>query len=312
MHWRFKAAVQKILGALPGGGQLHYVLQRRAGGLSDFDRELDLKLEDWGLMMSHLRASGIAIEGSRFMEMGSGWYPTLPFCLYLAGAKSVDTLDLQRHMKRTLTLECAAGIERRIPVIAEATRRDAQHLYALQRATLSKLRRGASVEEATRGVVRYCAPADASATGKPNASLDVVFSNSVLEHVPGPVIERCFLEAKRILRPGGVIFHSANCGDHYAYVDGSITQLNYLRYSDREWKKWNNAFLYQNRLRASDFTEMARGAGFTIEIDTSRPHPKHLAALADLKVHPEFLRYPREQLAITSIDFVGRKPEATS
>jgi SAM-dependent methyltransferase len=157
-------------------------------------------------------------------------------------------------------------------------------------------------------VVRYRAPADAAATGLPAESVDVVFSNSVLEHVPGPVIAACFTEARRILAPGGVIFHSVNCGDHYAYADGKINQLNYLKFGNAAWDRWNNKFLYQNRLRAIDFTEMARRAGFTIEVDTSRPHPTRLAQLAEIEVHPDFARYSRDQLAITSIDFIGRKP----
>ena len=75
------------------------------------------------------------------------------------------------------------------------------------------------------------------------------------------------------------MFHSVNCGDHYAYVDRSIHQLNYLQFSDADWRKWNNEFLYQNRLRAIDFVDMARAAGFTIELDTSRPHPMRLQQL---------------------------------
>jgi ubiquinone/menaquinone biosynthesis C-methylase UbiE len=310
MHWRIKGAIQKVLGALPRGERLHYVLQRRAGGLKDFERELDMKVEDWGLMVRQLRGAGVAIAGGRLIEMGSGWYPTFPLCLYFAGARTIDTFDLNRHMKPDLTLKCAVGLGRRAHAIAEAAGRDEREVLALQRATVSALQRGAAIEEATGGVVRYRAPADASATGLPPESVDVVFSNSVLEHVPPEAIARCFEEAARVLRSGGVIFHSANCGDHYAYVDRSISQLHYLRYSDAAWARWNNAFLYQNRLRAVDFTSMARAAGFVIEVDTSRPHASRLAELARISVHPQFARYSRDELAITSIDFIGRKAHA--
>ena len=309
MHWRLKATVQKVLGALPRGKELHYLLQRHAGGLKDLEGELAMKLDDFRLMAGHLHDVDMPIQGTRFLEMGSGWYATLPLCLYLAGAKSIDTLDLERHMRPDLLLECATRLCRHIHVIAHAGKRSPDDVSDDQRAIVRALKHGATLDDATGGVVRYRAPADACATGHADASLDVVYSNSVLEHVPGPIIERGFEEARRILRPRGVIFHSANCGDHYAYVDRAITQLNYLRYSDSAWQKWNNAFLYQNRLRAEDFTRMARTAGFTIEVDTSRPHPKRLAELAAIEVHPHFSRYSREQLAITSIDFVGRKSE---
>jgi ubiquinone/menaquinone biosynthesis C-methylase UbiE len=307
MHWRVKGAIQKILGVVPHGERLHYLLQRTAGGLKNFDHELDMKVEDWGLMVGHLRNAGIALEGSTLLEMGTGWYPTFPLCLYFTGAKRIETVDLNRQMKPELMLQCAVGLGQRADVLAKTSGREVREILELQRATVSAMERGADVEEATGGVIRYRAPADASKTGLPDASIDVVFSNSVLEHVVPDAIERCFREAARILRDDGVIFHSANCGDHYAYVDRRISQLHYLRYSDAEWGRWNNAFLYQNRLRAVDFTDMARAAGFVIEIDTSRPHPKRLAELAKVEVHPRFARYSRDELAITSIDFIGRK-----
>jgi SAM-dependent methyltransferase len=270
--------------------------------------ELEAKIEDWRLMAGHLRDAKMPLTGTRFVEMGTGWYPTFPMCLYLSGAARVDTIDLNRYLRQDLTLEAAALVDRRLTLIAEESGRPEADVRAAYRELMSALRRGATIEEATGGVVRYRAPGDASATGLPDGTVDVVFSNSVLEHVPGAIIDRCLDEARRILRPSGVVFHSVNCGDHYAYVDRSINQLNYLRYSDHEWEKWNNRFLYQNRLRSNDFIDMARKAGFAIELDTSRPHPTRLAQLAEIEVHPRFAHYSEAQLAITSIDFIGRKP----
>jgi SAM-dependent methyltransferase len=307
MDWRLKGAIQKVLGFVPGGDRIHYVLQRRAGGLTDFGRECDIKVDDWRLMMGHLRTAKIPVAGSTFLEMGTGWYPTFPLCLYLAGAARVHTVDLTRHLETELTQQLADRLASHAPLIAKESGRSDDDVAAQQRALVTALRGGATLEAATSGVFDYRAPADASATGLPANSVDVVFSNSVLEHVPGSVIEACFTEAIRIVRPGGIVFHSVNCGDHYAYADRSINQLHYLQYSETEWRKWNNQFLYQNRLRAIDFVEMAKRAGFAIEIDTSRASPERLKQLDAITVDPSFARYPREQLAITSIDFVGRK-----
>ena len=302
-----KGAIQKVLGVVPMGDELHFQLQRRAGGLRDLARELWVKLDDWGLMIGHLDRAGLPVHGTRYLEMGSGWYPTFPMCLFLGGAAQVTTVDLNRYMRPDLTREAAELIGQKLATIAELTRQPEDEVRARHQRLISALRAGAGIEQATEGVVRYHAPGDAADTRLPAGSIDVVFSNSVLEHVPGPVIARCLAEAMRILRPGGVVFHSVNCGDHYAYVDPRITQLNYLRYSDAQWQVWNNRFLYQNRLRAIDFVEMVRAAGFTLELDTSRPHPTRLAQLAQIQVHPCFARYDQAQLAITSIDLIGRK-----
>ncbi|MEO8846563.1 MAG: methyltransferase domain-containing protein [Kofleriaceae bacterium] len=307
MHWRIKGAIQKVLSYVPGGARAHYLLQKRGGGLTDFGRECDIKVDDWRLMMGHLRTSKINLTGATLLEIGTGWYPTFPFCLYLAGATRVYTLDLNRHLKPEMTIALADRLAAHVPLIAEASGRTEAEVRLAQIALVEALRAGKSVEDATKGVVQYKAPADASKTGLPAASVDVVFSNSVLEHVPGPIIEDCFAEAQRILSPGGIVFHSVNCGDHYAYIDKAIDQLHYLQYSEAAWKKWNNNFLYQNRLRAVDFTDMAKRARFAIEIDTSNARPERLAVIDRMPIDAKFSAYTREQLAITSIDFVGRK-----
>jgi hypothetical protein len=310
MDWRIKGAIQKVLGVLPRGEQAHYWLQKRAGGLRKFGAECDAKLEDFRIMLGHLRTSGVAIAGTRYLEVGTGWYPTFPYCLYLLGAARVETFDLNRYLKPELVGQMVDQVRGKLAMLADAGERDLEDVTS----RFSKLARhvavGASLEDATEGVVRYHAPADASKTNLGPDAVDVVFSNSVLEHVPGPVIEAMFVESARILSPNGVMFHSVNCGDHYAYTDSKISQLHYLQFSEGDWERWNNAFLYQNRLRASDFTAMARDAGFAIEIDTSRPHPQRLKQLEAITVHPSFAeKYPRDQLAITSIDFVARTPK---
>jgi len=118
MDWRIKGAIQKVLGYVPGGDRLHYVLQRRGGGLTDFGRECDIKVDDWRLMMGHLRASKIALASASLLEMGTGWYPTFPFCMYLAGAHRVYTLDLTRHLEHDLVAQLADRLQAHVPLIA--------------------------------------------------------------------------------------------------------------------------------------------------------------------------------------------------
>ena len=307
MDWRVKGAIQKALGYVPGGDRIHYMLQRYAGGMRDFGRECDIKVDDWRLMMGHMRAANLEVQGAAMVEIGTGWYPTFPFCLYLAGAGHVYTFDLNRLLKDEMVHLLADRLAAHVALIAKESGRPEDEVKAEQVTLTSAITAGASLANATGGIVDYRAPADASQTSLLADSIDVVFSNSVLEHVPRPVIEACFAEAKRVLKPGGIMVHSVNCGDHYAYTDRSIHQLHYLQFSDDDWAKWNNEFLYQNRLRAIDFIDMARHAGFTIEVDTSRASAERLAQLDSIIVHPRFAHYTREQLAITSVDFVARR-----
>ena len=152
--------------------------------------------------------------------------------------------------------------------------------------------------------IDYHAPADVATSGLGEASVDVVFSNSVMEHVPARYIARMMAESRRILRDDGVVMHCVNCGDHYAYFDRDITQINYLTYSDRAWSFWNNRLLYQNRLRPRDFTDLAKQANLEIILLKNQPRPELLAKLPNMTIASQFSHYPPEDLCSTSVGFV--------
>ena len=307
MHWRIKGVMQKVLGGLPMGDLLHFHLQRRFGGLKDFGREFDIKMEDWSIMIRRLADAGVTVPAKRLFEIGSGWYPTFPLACYLAGAQRVTTVDLTRHMRPELLLACAQRLGNFIEQIGNAVGVDHGEVRDRHEHLLAALQRGDDLSTATAQVVDYRAPTDATRTGLPANQYDCIFSNSVLEHVPPAVIDAMYVEAMRILDDGGVMFHSVNCGDHYAYVDRNIDQLNYLRYSDAQWSRWDNAFLYQNRMRAHEFVERAEAAGFEILLNTANATELRLGQLAATPVHPQFSAIPAERLCITSVDFIARK-----
>ena len=227
------------------------------------------------------------------MEIGTGWYPTLPVCFQLAGAASVTSFDLKRHVNARLTKRMWRALETHLPTIAEASGR-----------TLEEVR----VDYMRQLPFDYRAPADATATSLPDESVDVVFSNSVLEHVPRRVIGLMMKEAYRVLRPGGLSIHSVNCGDHYAYFDRQITFMNYYQFAEKDWHFWNNDLQYQNRMRPQDFIELSEQAGLRTVLAKHIPRPELLRRLPSLTLAAEFQHYPPEQLCCTSVDFVGQKP----
>lgn len=308
MDWRIKGGIQKILGVLPGGDYLHYRLQRRFGGLRDFAREFDIKMEDWRLMVGHLANARMPIVDSRLMEIGTGWYPTFPFACYLGGARSVVTFDLNCHLKPDLMRACADRLANFVDEIADTCGLDRHEVGKRQRDLADALSVSDDIEAATGGAVRYVAPGDATRTGLGSGQIDCIFSNSVLEHVTPDAIDGMYQEAMRILPSGGIMFHSVNCGDHYAYVDRRVSQLNYLKYSDASWRFWNNAFLYQNRMRAHEFVERAESVGFAIELNTAKANERRLQELSRIEIDTRFAGVPAERLCITSIDFIARKP----
>jgi hypothetical protein len=128
-----------------------------------------------------------------------------------------------------------------------------------------------------------------------------------MQQVPKDVIRGLMNESVRILRPGALALHNVGCSDQYAFVDRGISFVNYLQYSEPQWRKWNNSLQYQNRLRASEFLDLAAAAGLEVIYKRTAIRPGTCEALATLKIASEFERFSKEDLAITTIDFVSKK-----
>mgnify|MGYP001148487853 CR=1 FL=1 len=305
-HWRVKGAIQGALSALPGGKWVNDQLQLVAGDLRDFDTNVSRKVEDWAGIVAYLDSAGFGrLEGRDFVEIGTGWYPTLPMCFVLAGARTVHTVDLNPHLSAAMSFRALVALRRHLGLIAE---RSARSLEAVQ-ATYDRLARTRDVDALlAAGRISYKAPQDAARLDwMGDESVDVVYSNSVLEHVVPAAIGPIMCEANRVLKREGVMVHAVACNDHYAHFDRDISFVNYLSYSENAWRRWNNDLLYQNRLRAPDFLRIATESGFRIIHEAHAVRPGTREALANMKVAPEFRHYSLDDLAATTVDFVASK-----
>lgn len=308
MNWRVKGILQKTLSLVPGGMWVNDRLQRTLGELRHFEDVVDSKVvDDWLVSAAHLRKLDLAPHGLVFMEVGTGWFPTLPLCFYLAGARACHTFDRNRHLSGKETLRMARRLKYHLQAVGEAAARPLAETQAAYAALQPAMDRGDADALLRVAGVTYHAPGDASSTGLPADSVDVAFSNSVLEHIPGEGIQAIFEEQQRILKSGGLSVHSVNCGDHYAYFDRTLNPVGYLTFSEMEWRFWNNDLLYQNRLRPRDFLEKATKAGLELPLVEFKARKDLLAQLPNLRIAPEFAGYPPEELCCTSIDFVARK-----
>ena len=262
-HWRVKGVVQKALSLAPGGSWANDLLQRHLGDLRSFEGNIGIKVADWVGIMSYLRAAGRpALENLSLLEIGSGWYPTVPCCFILAGASRCTTVDITRHMQEALTFRMFRALEGKLEMIATASGRE----ITAVREDYRRIAGAGSLDEFLRlANIRYLAPADGSRLdAEPGRSFDMVYSNSVFEHVRPEAVGPLLRESWRLLKTGGISVHAVACNDHYAHFDKSISYINYLQFPEREWNRWNNSLNYQNRLRAGDFIKAAEDSGFEI------------------------------------------------
>lgn len=304
MDWRIKAAVQGILSRIPCGTSLNDVLQRVTGGRRDEAAHVRSKVhDDWLVHQNILRDLEFSVQGKVLLEVGTGWLPIFPLCYALAGAARCHTFDLHRHLDMAKVPIALAYLEEHLGTIASACG-DSLDLVRSRWKAFGAAGSGQEILAAAN--IDYRAPANAASTGFSNASVSLVFSNSVLEHVSETVLGALMRESARILQPDGLALHSVNCGDHYAYFDRNITPIHYLRFDDRTWRRWNNGLLYQNRLRPLDFIDAARSGGLEIVRDLQNARRELLKRLHELPIDSKFEKYTPEQICTTSVTFAGR------
>ena len=129
-----------------------------------------------------------------------------------------------------------------------------------------------SVNDLLKYGIHYNAPADAANTDLADESIDVCISTATLEHIPEVSICKILTELYRIIKVGGLVSAVIDYSDHYSHTDSSISQLNFLKYSEDKWARYNHRSHYQNRLRHDRYVELFKENGFNLlqeELDFS-------------------------------------------
>jgi hypothetical protein len=260
----------------------------------------DALLQRVGWACEHLDAFdrlGGDRDGFRALELGSGWYPIVPLCFFLAGADEVRMVDLEDLGRDELAVQAVRGL-----LDAHA----AGDLASIGPVPADRLERLAAVAEriprdghvaALASVGVLTTPGDARTLEVP-AAPDLISSNTVFEHIAPDVLEAILVRFARIARPGTVMSHLVDHGDHYAYVDESVGIHHFLRYGDRAWRWIDNGVQPMNRLRASEYEALYARAGVPLtEVDHRGCDP---LALVGVPLAPRFREMDPADVACTS------------
>jgi SAM-dependent methyltransferase len=299
-----KAALQRGLGLLPQGERLNYLFQRHVarslpGGAPVVRRKFARALQHLRAYEEHGpgRPRGEAV----FYEFGAGWDLAIPLSYAALGVGRQVLVDIRPSARVELVNDTLALLDRLWDELEAEAGRELRRLGG----PISSI---AELEE--RLGIAYLAPRDARGTGLPGESVDFVTSTDTCEHIPEDDLAQIFRECRRLLRPGGAISCRIDLQDHYAYFDPSLSRYNFLRFSDRAWGLVNSPLHFQNRLREPDYRRLVEGAGFEVVAWTpSGPSPEDLAELEAMKLAPRFRNgYDREELGVTVVSFVARRP----
>ena len=313
MNWRWKARLVKLIAALPMSDAIYYRMQRCVGSLQSKRYDPSERLRAATKMVHWAEELGYRIEGKSFLEVGTGRTLDIPLALWLCGAARVLTVDLNTYLAEQLTLESVAFLCCRRAETAAIFGELADRPLFNER--LDQLRgfdgRLADLMRMTH--IEYLAPTDAAHLSVPDRSIDFHISFTVLEHIPVDIIASILKEAERVLTPGGLLLHIIDPSDHFSHDDGSITAVNFLQFSDREWTRLaGNKFMYHNRLRAYEYVELFKRAGVRLIGQRQAIDEQSLAVLRNgFGLDQRFCHIDHEQLAVRSIILMGEAESPT-
>ena len=258
--WYLKIAIKIALSRLPVPYQMwRRVGIFRAGGMTGPDYALRA-------FRYHVDKCGLSPPQNGFtvLELGPGDSLLTALFARAWGASRTILIDTAPLASRDVTVFHRAIdlLEREAP--SEAAR-------------VSEVKRMDRIEDVLAALnAEYLTDGLASLRSIPTASVDLVVSQAVLEHIRRHEFAETLKSLRRVTRPGGAGSHNVDLHDHLADA------LNNLRFSERVWESefFARSGFYTNRILFSEMLKIFAEAGFTVEVRgiarwPTLPTPRH-------------------------------------
>jgi SAM-dependent methyltransferase len=307
VNWKWKARIQNVVAAMPMSDRVYYAMQRTVGSLKR-GRSNPLEWFDAGLSMAKwVKSAGSEVAGKRILEVGTGRNVCVPTALWLCGAEQVVTVDLNTYLSEALVLESLEYVRRNQERVSQMFGPEAGASGFKERFRQLLGFSGSLSDYLRLTKTKYLAPADATRLDFSDQSFDLHVSHAVFEHIPPDAIRGILSEARRLLAPQGLVLHIIDPSDHFSHDDASITAVNFLQFSEREWEKWaGNKFMYHNRLRGYEYVDLFEQAGARILRRKFAVDEPSLAMLQNgFRLDGRFSQVDPQELAVRGLILMG-------
>lgn len=278
MDWHLQILKKAILGRIPFDHRLR-ALKRHVFGYKPDPGNLTSTLANLKQIQAELDSLGRTFRGSTVLEIGSGWFPTIPLMLAAEAVKHVYLSDLTAHMDEVTFKATLDFLRKTFP--------DATHLKKIN--CIGDI------------PASYLAPFDLDII--PDKSIDYIVSRAVLEHIQPAKIIDFLLALRPKLAPNGLMIHLIDHSDHLEFGDKSISRINFLTWSRRQ-HAWINLLMNEgeNRLRHHEYPALFKRAGFSVLSEKAIIHDATNKIAKTLKLSSPYSGMTAEQLSVlTSI-----------
>ena len=317
-NWWIKVIGQKMIGLLPGrlGSALNLKVARLLqGNITERPTASEYRVVRSARNLGLIRKfTGVTLDGAHVLELGTGWRGCDPILFLLCGATKVTTVDHERW----LTLESfrhSVDLVRKVwPKIEDEAEQHRRGAVARLTTLHDKVAAAQTLDDALEAVgidYRIAPDADPTTLGLDKGSVDVFYTESVLQRVPEKKIGRYIdYVCNHCLTLEGAVFHRTDQRDIHTleHVGNDGWALAYLRFPDWIFNTFlNGRFISQNRLRESDFIRMLTQAGIVLTYIESRRHSDDITRLEKMQLPKRFRGKTPTDLATRCSLLIGHK-----
>jgi SAM-dependent methyltransferase len=277
---------------------------QRGGRERACGRMPDYYLERVKEMLQLARTYGMAKDGGRVLELGTGWLHWEAVTMRLFFDVEAVLFDVWDNRQLLGMKNYLQQLRARLPEVkdvvspSQLARAYDQIDVALGVAGFEELYR--------RFGFQYVIDGSGSLDQFPAESFDLVVSRGVLEHVGRDIASSLVENSVRILRPGGWALHSINIEDHLANYDSTVHRKFYLEFPEWLWKIiGQNEVQYINRLQRAEWVNIFLLSGLELADERGAK-----VDLNGLKLAARYRQMDREDLQHTFVRLLLKKQEA--
>jgi hypothetical protein len=270
INWKLKALLYKVLGIFQING-FFYLIQKHITKRSKIEINEINKL--WTYHANSIEKNNI----KNILEVGAG--KSLQQNIYIAYKFNIlikqTTIDINLMIDFDLVNQASEQISK---ILGERNRGKIQ--------SLNDLKNFYNID--------YRAPYTLGDLKKSGHKFDICISTTALEHFTINDLNKYLSDLKGVLNKKFLISSIVDYSDHYSHTDKNIGALNFLSYSEEEWKKFNNSYLFQNRLRHQDYKRIFKKAGYKITeifVGSTSRGPKKICHEFDNKSEETYINW---------------------
>lgn len=289
MHWKIKATLQKLLSLSKTGDKLnHYatLLKKDYHKNTAIYQALEC-IRKYSLTTNKIESNGTALE------IGTGYSLISAIVLHLIGFKTVITVDITNDI--TFSTLAKQLVYLKDPQLINSIKT----ISSFNKSEINaKIRLGLNTTNMNEILnifhITYVAPYNFDKLSEISKSYDYICSQVVLEHVHPKKLEDLFRYTKKHLKKEGFAVHTINFIDHFAnpgiFEDTSISEFNFLKYSDKTWDFWaGNSIAYTNRLSHMYYIYLCEKHKLKVEAFEGENYRKKVK-LEDNEIHEDILK----------------------